>query len=57
MPRQIFWCFTFYDKELKKKCRHNNNTRYGAIYYRNELLLNKSRYSKISDIFIDTLDL
>ena len=56
MAKQIFWCFTFYDKELKKKCRHNNNTRYGAIRYRNELLID-NRYSKISDIFTDTLEL
>ena len=56
MSKQIFYCFTAYDNLLKKKIKCNNNTRYGAIRYRNELLLDK-RYSKISDIFKDTLEL
>lgn len=56
MAKIIYYCFTFFDNVTRKKCRHNNNTRYGAIRYRNEILMNNSRYSKISDIFTDTLD-
>ena len=58
LATRYFYCFTAYDKLLKKKVKFNNNTRYGAISYRNELLYNhKDRYSRISDIFTDTLDI
>lgn len=55
--KQRFWSFTFYDKVQKRKCKHNNNTYYGAKTYRNEILLDKKRYCKVSDIFECSLDL
>ena len=54
--KQIFYCFTAYDNLLRKKVKFNCNARYGAIRNRNEVLIN-NRYSKVSDIFEDTLDL
>lgn len=54
--KQRFWSFTFYDKVQKRKCKHNNNTYYGAKNYREEILRSK-RYSKVSDLFECSLDL
>lgn len=53
---RIFYCFTYYDKDLKKRCRHNNSTICGARYRRNELLMNKQRYSMVSQIFESSLE-
>lgn len=56
MSKQIFYCFTAYDNIQKKKVKFNCNAKYGAIRNRNECLIDK-RYSKVSDIFTDSLDL
>ena len=53
---QKFYCITYYDKELKKRCRENNSTIYGARYRRNELLMNKQRYSMVSQVFESSLE-
>lgn len=56
MIKQVFYCFTAYDNVQKKKVKFNCNARYGAIRHRNEALQDK-RYSHVSDIFTDSLDL
>lgn len=54
--RRIFYSFTAFDKLKHKRIKCNSNTYISAKTYRNELLLQKDRYSKISDIFEDSLE-
>ena len=55
--QQIFYCFTYYDNLDKRKYKSNYSCLHSARYYRNLMLNDKARYSKISDIFEDSLDI
>ena len=54
--KQIFYCFTYYDNIEKRRFKTNCNCLHGARRLRNEVLLDK-RFSKVSDIFQDSLDI
>lgn len=54
--KRIFYCFTYYDKQDKKRYKSNNGCLYSARYYRNEILSDKERFSEVSDIFVDSLE-